>query len=392
MAMLEVTPRDVVKKVSMAIIEDAASQLEKVYQKLSSVVGSKIESSRAGHQLSVKRALCDTSYEFHNSVDKPNSRLMRIVRKAANARARKAFMKLICGGLTQSVLLSSLVKIKVQGLLQSSWIDMMLTTMEANVQKKLAKFPYVTTADANGAILLITAGISTFVLCVFDLWRECVCVCVCVRGVGREMFCVHVDLRSDTSTMEYACAQLGVSHPENGIWVPQPAVFKKLMKGISQGDKAMIRAELALTVNAYAFLPSRVGTQPHKHDMHLDHGTHKYSLLEGSEDLSSDDLGDLVDELYDTAYVVATVPFAKTKLRVLRTDFAAVIADGHWCEYQITHTHPTYPTVAIRLNVRTDGMLMHDLYLSTLLGKEGGPATNSCPPITFRKHSKEQGR
>jgi hypothetical protein len=196
-------------------------------------------------------------------------------------------------------------------------------------------------------------------------------------------------LHSDNSTVEYACAQLGVSRPADGVWSFQPTVLKKLMKGIPKEDKRMVMAELGLTVQAFSFLPSRVGKQPEKHDKYLDHGPQQYRLLDGLDDLSAVDFGDLVEDLYDTAYVVASVGTGYQK--VLRTNLAGVMADGHWCECQILPMHPMYQTVVTRLNVLTDGVFMHELYLSTLLGKAGGLPTKSCPPITFRKHSKEQG-
>jgi pyruvate-formate lyase-activating enzyme len=97
--------------------------------------------------------------------------LMRIVRMAGkdNVRARKAFMKLLCAGLSKNALLSSLQSIKKKRLPQSCWIDIMLTTMKANLRKKHAEFPYVTPEEAADAIRsLIAAGISTFVSCTLD--------------------------------------------------------------------------------------------------------------------------------------------------------------------------------------------------------------------------------
>jgi hypothetical protein len=78
------------------------------------VAKSAIESGRVCQQLAVKQALATTAKEMSESRDDPNSKLMRIVRMAGkdNVRARKAFMKLLCAGLSKNALLSSLQSIK----------------------------------------------------------------------------------------------------------------------------------------------------------------------------------------------------------------------------------------------------------------------------------------
>jgi hypothetical protein len=190
MAMLEVSGKnDTVKKVTMTLLDDAADQLDNVYLKCESIMASKVECGRVDQQLIVRQMLIATALDIRKSMNKPNSKLMRIVRKAdGNDGVRKSFMTLLCAGLSQNGLGRCLTTITQNGLSQSDWLDMVLNTLKENVKKKGALFPYITTEEADGAILLITAGINTFVLCTLDPREKSVnwCVrCVCCSSYLR---------------------------------------------------------------------------------------------------------------------------------------------------------------------------------------------------------------
>jgi hypothetical protein len=355
--MLATTPKGVVQKVSETMLDAAASGLDTLYETVWALPRG-VQPNRVDQQLAVLSSTSLIANSIIGSIKKPQSRLNKALAKAGENGYRLLFLKLLVGGLSQRCLLKHVMSItnNQPGCLPD-WLKVMEEALRKNCKKKGSKYPYIDNEDAVAATVEITA-----------------------------------DWHSDTNAMGYACDQLGITLPvgTRSEWQFQPEMLTTLTQHMSNKTKALVKLQLTLSMESLNGVPHMVGREQaelaDKHDLQLHQGPVQLCELHGPHGLLTSDLRAILtdDEVGDTYTVEQVEP------GVLLTDIS-LKADADWWEGQMEFDHPSYHSLVTYVNEMTSGLLLHDLYLSTILGKTGEQPTARCPLLSLQRCTTKQG-
>jgi hypothetical protein len=355
--MLATTATGVVQKVTITMLETAASSLDTLYETVRKLPPG-VQCDRVDEQFKVLTSTGGIATTIITALKKPRSRLNRALAKAGEDGYRVLFLKLLVGGLSQRCLLDNVVSIQNNkpGCLLD-WLKVMEKTLRNNCKKKGSEFPYIGIKDAVAANLEITP-----------------------------------DWHNDTNAMGYACEQLGITLPvgARSEWQFQPEMLTTLTQHMSNKTKGLVKKQLTLSVESFSGVPHMVGREQaelaDKHDLYLHQGPVQLCELRGPHTLPTSDLhAILTDANFVNHYTVEEV-----EPGVLHTT-RSLKADADWWEGQMEFDDPNYHSAVTYVNEMTSGLLLHGLYLSPILGKTGGQATAHCPLLSLQRSTKEQG-